>query len=96
MNVSGSLGDPNAPPAPPARVPASLEECTDGADIVAWLCAKHGGRYIRSTPERGRVRITLFTKDADAFSGEATTTKDAITALLSKLGEIPSRVGAEP
>lgn len=87
INVSGRIGDPDAASAPPRRVPASLAECTDRADVLAWLCEKHGATSERSTPAEGIVRLTLITSDGDQVSGQGASTAMALNQLLAKLGE---------
>lgn len=68
--------------------PDSPDGCTTPADVVSYLSAKHGGYFERTPLANGRVMVKFtYGEDADTATGSGATTKDAVRAMASKLGE---------
>lgn len=95
MNLSGTMagdvtvGAPDGDGFPPfdaeAVRPASLADCHDTADRLAYLCGQVRGSITR-TREGDQVWLRLKTAEGDVLSAKRPTTADCVAELLTRAG----------
>jgi hypothetical protein len=97
MKINGSVAvNANAESATPTsflQSPASLEECNDPSDVLAFLCKKHNARVERVVAD-GNVTIRLKYKNGEVNVGTGATTKEAVSDLAVRV-EGKTRSGGE-
>lgn len=66
--------------------PASLADCHDTADRLAYLCGQVRGSVTRTRDAEGNVWLRLKTADGDVLSAKQPTTAACVAELLTRAG----------